>query len=499
MNRLLATLAARTPDDVIVDEGQRSLTAGRLLADIEAIRTALIADGIGRLGLLAGNSAAWITTDLACQFANICLLPMPTFFADEQLSHSVQSVGLDAVLTDDPQRIKSLLGVQMTSTRFTSGLTLLRFTGMTRATLPPGTQKITFTSGSTGTPRGVCLGVEQQLRVADALDQALRLQKPRHLCLLPLSTLLENVGGNYYPLLAGGTLIVPPEADTGFSGTTGLNILCLLRAIDRHRPTSIILLPQMLVGLVAALEEGWRPPVELEFAAVGGAKVAEVLLRRARERGLPAYEGYGLSETASVACLNFPGDERMGSTGRPLSHVEVRIESGEVMISGNNFSGYVDDPDSWGVQTVATGDLGEQDADGYVFLRGRRSNLMISSFGRNISPEWIESELMCHAGIHQCVVVGDDRPYCTALIATADPDTADRTIQTWIDAVNAKLPDYARVQRWSRLAGPLEPADGLYTENGRPRRAAIAERFADQINSLYSESAGAEPVRTASQ
>jgi long-subunit acyl-CoA synthetase (AMP-forming) len=134
-----------------------------------------------------------------------------------------------------------------------------------------------------------------------------------------------------------------------------------------------------------------------------------------------------------------------------------------------------------------------------VFLRGRRTNLMISSFGRNISPEWIESEMLCHAGIKQCVVVGDDRPYCTALIATADPDTGDRTIQTWVDAVNAELPDYARIQRWSRLAHALSPADGLFTENGRPRRAAIAERFASVIDALYSETAGIGPARATSR
>jgi len=457
--------------------------------------------GIDRAGLLAGNSAAWVITDLACQVADICLLPLPTFFAGSQLLHSISSVGLDAIVTDDPERVIDLLGAKRVTTvaGFGFGLTLLQLSGYAHPSLPPRTRKITFTSGSTGTPRGVCLGIEQQLYVASALDQALQLGAPRHLCLLPLSTLLENVGGVYYPLLAGGTVVVPPERETGFSGTTGLNVIEMLHALERHQPTSIILLPQMLVGLVAALEEGWRAPDSLQFAAVGGAKVPVELLQRARDLGFPVYEGYGLSETASVACLNLPGSERIGSAGRALPHVDVRIDSGEVLISGNAFLGYVDEPDSWGANMIATGDLAELDADGYLHLRGRRKNLLISSLGRNISPEWVESELLSYPEIDQCIVVGDARPYCAALITPAEPGVDDHAIQALLDQANAKLPDYARIQRWHRLERTLSPADGLFTENGRPRRTAIARTFAPVIESLYSDTPGIDPTRSTAQ
>jgi long-chain acyl-CoA synthetase len=501
MNPLLAALARRAPDDIVLQDADRSLTAEQLRLAVENLRTSLSQAGIDRAGLLAANSAAWVSVDLASQLADICLLPLPTFFADSQLQHSVNSVGLDAVVTDDPERVIDLLGADRVrgESDFGYGLTLLRITGSTHATLPRQTRKITFTSGSTGTPRGVCLGIEQQLRVAEGLNQALRLSAPRHLCLLPLSTLLENVGGVYYPLLAGGTVIVPPEQETGFSGTTGLNLIEMLHALERYRPTSIILLPQMLVGLVAALEEGWRAPDELKFAAVGGAKVSAELLQCARDLGLPVYEGYGLSETASVACLNLPGSERIGSAGRPLPHAEVRIDSGEVMISGNGFLGYVDDPGSWGMKEISTGDLGELDADGYLHLRGRRKNLLISSLGRNISPEWIESELLSYPAIGQCIVVGDERPYCAALISPAAPDTDDEEIQALLDEANQKLPDYARIQRWHRLEKTLSPADGLFTENGRPRRTAIVRSFGPVIDSLYSDTTGFDPTRSINQ
>ncbi|MDH3978437.1 MAG: AMP-binding protein [Gammaproteobacteria bacterium] len=489
MTALLTKLSDRNPNDVVIECEDGAFTAQQLLTDIEVVSATLVAKDIGRLGLLARNSAAWVTVDLACQSAAICLLPMPAFFADNQLRHSMKCAGLQAVLTDNPQRFSDIAGSEIVfkETGQCVGLTLILIEGAADPLLPPCTQKITFTSGSTGTPRGVCLGIDHQLRVASALDQALQIKAPRHLCLLPLSTLLENLGGIYYPLLADGVVSIPPETTTGFSGGAGLDTLKLIRTISRHRPASIIILPQMLVGLVAALEEGWTAPEELKFAAVGGAKVSAGLIRRARDLGLPVYEGYGLSEAGSVACLNHPGCDQIGTVGQSLAHVDVSIEAGEVVVKGNTFLGYVGEPDSWGAKSLLTGDLGELDAEGYLNLEGRRKNLLITSLGRNISPEWIESELLLYPEIEQCIVFGDARPFCAALIKPANPDISTQAMQSVLDAVNTKLPEYAQIKRWHRLQETLSVAEALYTENGRPRRAAIASRFGPVIDSLYSE------------
>lgn len=266
----------------------------------------------------------------------------------------------------------------------------------------------------------------------------------------------------------------------------------MLSTLAGHRPTSIILLPQMLVGLVAALQDGWRVPEELKFAAVGGAKVSAELLRTARGLGLPVYEGYGLSELASVACINRPDEECIGSVGKPLPHVSVRIDAGEIVIGGNSFLGYVGQPDTWGSSEVHTGDLGRMDAEGFVHISGRSKNVLISSLGRNISPEWVESELLLNPNIAECIVCGDDRPHCAALIYPSSDAVADGDIQALIDTVNAGLPDYARIHRWYRLPERLAMSRDFYTENGRPRRAAILEHFSTIIDSLY-----AEPARLA--
>ena len=245
----------------------------------------------------------------------------------------------------------------------------------------------------------------------------------------------------------------------------------------------------MLVGLVSLLEEGWRPPTELRFAAVGGAPVDAELLSRARVLGLPVYEGYGLSETGSVCCLNYPGNERTGSVGRPLGHADIRIEHGEIVVGGNAFLGYVGDRSSWGQQRIATGDLGRQVGHGFVYVEGRRKNLLISSFGRNISPEWIESQLLANPLVAHCVVVGDNRPYCSALIVPA-PGADPKQIQRAIDSINRNLPDYARICKWHPVSVSADASTTLFTENGKPRRAGFAERFAAEIETLYAHIAG---------
>src|SRR5690606_20978777 len=106
----------------------------------------------------------------------------------------------------------------------------------------------------------------------------------------------------------------------GLRGSSGLDPDRLLRTLHEVRPHSLILVPQLLFALVSAGERGLLPPISLRFVAVGGAHVAPQLLRRAEALGIPVYEGYGLSECASVVCLNTPGGRRVGSVGRPLGH-----------------------------------------------------------------------------------------------------------------------------------------------------------------------------------
>jgi long-subunit acyl-CoA synthetase (AMP-forming) len=254
-----------------------------------------------------------------------------------------------------------------------------------------------------------------------------------------------------------------------------------------HEPSSLILVPELLRVLVMAAQQGWQPPASLRFIAVGGASVAPELLARAEQLGLPVYEGYGLSECASVVCVNTASARRRGSVGRPLPHVRVRLDGEQqIMVSGPLMSGYLGDAELPGAATreIATGDLGEIDADGYVYVRGRLKNLIITSLGRNISPEWVERELQMESAIGMAVVFGEAKPYLSALISPAGTATRAQ-VDAAVARANSRLPDYAQLRQWAVVTTPFTFANGLLTANGRPRRAHILKLHAATLKSLY--------------
>jgi long-subunit acyl-CoA synthetase (AMP-forming) len=213
------------------------------------------------------------------------------------------------------------------------------------------------------------------------------------------------------------------------------------------------------------------------------------LLEAARELGLPAHEGYGLSEGASVQTLNLPGADRPGSAGRVLPHARLRIAAdGEIELGGALHLGYLGS-DTPVPQWWPSGDLGEIDVDGFLHVHGRKKQVLITAFGRNVSPEWVECEL--HAAtvrglpaVVQAVVFGDGEPSLSAVLWPLRPEMTDAVLQAAVDAANARLPDYAQVRHWVRSTYPFTAESGLATANGRPRRDAIAERHAASLHAV---------------
>ena len=486
MKDLLSQLEhSHSSEHLLVRSANQGLTCHQLMARCHRLTEFLTKEKLETLAVLADNGIDWLLIDLACQQAGIRLLPLPTFFSAQQIQHALTSVKPDAIVTASADRIASLtLGDSKVLP--VTDLTMHRLAqGDSACALPANTGKITFTSGSTGNPKGVCLSNEQLLQQAQALAEVVGLSKPKHLCVLPLTTLLENVGGIYVPLLAGGEVIVPSLSELGFSGSSSIAANKLTAAISHYQPNSMILTPQLLMSLIAAANAGWRVPTSLQFIAVGGSRVAPELIQQAHAKGIPTYEGYGLSECASVVSLNTPSQHDHQSSGRPLPHLQVAVEMGEIIIRGNAMLGYVNEPESWGQDKIKSGDLGDIDAKGFLHIRGRSKNLLISSYGRNISPEWIESELLANPLLLDCVVYGDARPYCVALISPRRTDTENTEIQQWLDQKNATLPDYAQIKDWYLLPQPLRDQPNLLTANGRPKREAIFNQFRDPIAKLY--------------
>ncbi len=485
---LLDTLRHLRPSAAtVLESGSTRLSLSDLQSRAESLAENFRQFDTKRVAIYANNGVDFITADLACQSAGLVAIPLPLFFSAEQIRHAIKSAGVDTIIAD--RDISGIIDDAVTAPSFGPSPTtvdrIYRVPPEPGVTLPPGTQKITFTSGTTGTPKGVCLSARQQITLAKSLASAIALDNPKHLCVLPLSTLLENLAGVYAPLIAGGRVVVPPLEEVGLTGSSGLDLNQLLSCIGHHQPNSLILVPELLNALTQAAEAGWQVPLSLNFVAVGGGKVAPELLRRAHAVGIPAYEGYGLSECASVVSLNVPGDARIGSAGRPLPHVSVRTENNEIVISGNAFLGYIGEPDTWNLDEVRSGDLGRIDADGFVYVEGRVKNQIITSFGRNLSPEWVESELLSGPILQQAVIFGDDRPFCVALLFPTDPSCSYADITAWVETVNKQLPDYARIGEWFLMPAALNVQDGLLTPNGRPKRVDIEKNYQREIDSLY--------------
>lgn len=488
---MFAALTRFAPGAAAIVDDRGTLAADELCTLVEAERCRLLGQGATRVGLLAANGRSWAVTDLALAAAGLVNVPLPHHFGAAQMTHALQSAGVLAVATDSPGTILDLdIGFRLAGTSPQTGLHWLTRQPGTTATayLPPGTQKVTYTSGSTADPKGVCLSLDSLHAVAQSVaDVAGPLGVRRHLALLPLATLLENVAGLYAAWLAGATCHLPAAVATAISrGALAPDLL--LAEVGRCRPETLILVPELLQILLAGVAAGWTPPDCARFYAVGGARVAPGLLASAQAAGLPVFEGYGLSECASVVCLNTPAANRRGSVGRPLPHARLWVDGrGEIRVSGALLRGYVGAADSPPAE-FATGDLGEIDADGFVYVRGRLKNLFINSYGRNLSPEWIESELVQETAIGQAVVFGEARPEVVALIAPAHPGISAAALAAGVARANARLPGYARVARFHVIGERLSVGNGLLTGNGRPRRSQILARYGDIIQRLSQES-----------
>jgi len=488
---LRRALRSAPVDAIALTDGRRTITYGSLVPLLEEEIKWLRASGAQRHALLADNGVPWALADLALHLGGVLSVPLPGSFTAAQMTHALDDAGIDALLVDDADRARAMLpDWRCDGIAPVSGLVCFRreIDALRRVTAPLGTSKVTYTSGSTSAPKGVCLSAESLEAIAGSVADATRdLVVERHLCILPLATLLENVAGLYAPLLRGATCVVPSTGETGMS-YSGLDPQRLLAMISRQSPSSLILVPELLQLLVTAAERGWQVPRSLQFVAVGGAVVSQGLLARAEAVGIPVFEGYGLSECASVVCLNRPGARRPGTVGRPLPHVRVRIdESGQVHVAGNAMLGYLGDTETPRSGEIATGDLGEFDAEGYLRLAGRSGNRFITSFGRNVSPEWIEAEISQRLGGKPVLAHGEARPYVVALIGASGNDADDAAVERAVAAANAALPDYAQVRRWMRAPEPFSPANGLLTANGRLRRAAIHARYAALLDELYRE------------
>jgi acyl-CoA synthetase (AMP-forming)/AMP-acid ligase II len=451
--------ASVRPDALALDPVTApGLAFGELARQVDALAARLGAADPDRqpIALALDHGVDEVVHELAALAAAIPVLSLPAFFTAAQRDHAIHQCGARAPFMPptggDPDGRRTA-----------------------PSPLPSGTARITFTSGSTGTPKGVCLSADHLMAVAQAVVEAVGARHAgRHLALLPPGILLETVAGLFATLLAGGAYVCPPQALVGLADPFRPDFATMLDLIAAQRITSLILVPEYLAGLVAAMEASGRRLPDLTIVAVGGARTPPALLARARALGLPVRQGYGLTECGSVVALEGAVALGDGSVGQPLNHVVVRIATdGEVLLDGPLCLGAIGEPPP--TRPFATGDLGRIDGEGRLWIEGRKSSLIVTSFGRNVAPEWVEEALTAQDAIAQAMVHGDGLPRPCALLVPAQPG-AD--LDAAVAAANASLPGYAQIGHWQEVAH-FTPLNHMLTGNGRLRRREIAAVWLD--------------------
>ena len=239
---------------------------------------------------------------------------------------------------------------------------------------------------------------------------------------------------------------------------------------------------------------------QVRLAISGGAPLSKEIIEFFAGLGLLILEGYGLTETTSGCTLNTPTRYRFGSVGPALPDIDVSIaDDGEILVRGPTiFQGYhekdeetreVLGEDGW----LRTGDIGSIDGDGFVTITDRKKDLIITSGGKNVSPQNLENALKASGLVSQALVVGDNRPYIVALVcpdrsklgaAGADEDTRG-PIQQAVDEINSHFGPAEQIRRFAILPRDFSAEEGEVTPTLKLRRRVCEEHFQDEIERLY--------------
>lgn len=455
-----------------------------------------------RVGVVCGNTPEFVIADLALLTARAAEVPVPLAFSSTQAASLLE--GIDLCLADGPgeRQLASWGPGEVLATGCPVrrlDLDDLLAAGTRPYQAPHEGQdwicKIIHTSGTTSRPKGVRIRADG----LGALLHSLRSVMPdgafqRYLSMVPLSLLIEQVTGLYMVVLHGGSVTLL-AAQTPLIGTTPSAAAGAMGFLAAARPTALVATPSLVGQIATAADQaraGDLPLARTLFGSetvplicCGGAPVHPDVLERLAALGIPIYEGYGLSENSSVVSWNRPGSARIGTVGRPLPHVEVRVAADDELLvrSSSLFDGYTrHDPSSCAVDEqgwLHTGDLGTIDSDGFLRVTGRKKNVIITSSGRNIAPEWVEAQYATIPGVNAVAIAGNELDAVHGLFLVDPGESLPRACAAIKEFGDAQLSEVERAQVVHVLHTDEKIYRRYFTVTGRPVRAAVQQAFLD--------------------
>src|SRR5690606_34694552 len=465
----------------------RDVTAAECNQQVRALAKGFVAAGIevgARVGVMSRTSYEWTLTDFALWTAGAVPVPIYETSSPSQASWILEDSGAVAVVVESTQHSQLVAGIRDQVPALhdvwqidAGGLDELVTAGtdvseeeldarrgqLDRSSLAT----VIYTSGTTGRPKGVLLSHGNFLTLSEngieRLENVVRTEGARMLLFLPLAHVFARLIQ---------VVVVHAGAQLGHSP----DVKNLLPDMAEYQPTFLLAVPRVFEkvynGAAQKAIDGGRGRIFLraadvaqrwsraqddggpglllkaqhklydalvykklrnamggrvKYAVSGGASLGERLGHFYRGIGLIVLEGYGLTETTAPVSVNTPELIKIGTVGRPLPGVGVRILDGEVLVRGVNvFQGYLNNEEAtaevWQDGWFRTGDLGELDEDGFIRITGRAKEILVTAGGKNVSPGPLEDQLRATPLISQALVVGEARPFIAALI-TLDQET----------------------------------------------------------------------------
>ena len=556
-----------------------SISSQQLQQRVSGVARALRGWGIGngdRVAILSENRPEWTIADFACLLLGAVTVPIYATLTPEQIAYVLRDGGVRVLFVSSAAQLRKILAVVdqspveriviMDSAEAPHAISMadlmadvgpgcdeqLEATG--RAIVADDLATIIYTSGTTGTPKGVMLTHGNMASNLVSLHGFEIKPNQVSLSFLPLSHVTAR-HVDFAMLYNGVTLAyVPfmehlPQALLEVRPTIFVGVPRVYEKIhsqvDRQTealPKNLIYRWALSVGRDHRVEvlagktpqsRNWKLANRWVFSKVragiggraelfisGGAPLGRELAKWYADIGIRIHEGYGLTETSPVIAVNTPSAHKLGTVGKPLPNVEVKIAAdGEILVRGPSvFKGYWKKPeetenafvDGW----FKTGDIGNLDAEGFLSVTDRKKDLIKTSGGKFIAPQPIENSLKHHAFVAEAVVLGDRRKFPAVLISPNFPlleDWAQTNKATFssrehlvslpevqvlfekiVENVNQDLAQFEKLKKVLLVADEFTAEDGSLTASMKMRRRVVEERYREEIEEMYvkAEAAG---------